>query len=205
MRFSIISIVCVALVSCGGSEQTVTKERVSHGDPLLDKYASNHGYAKSGGVVRSHSDEQSEYAGKRFYGSNDFSGKDYTTNGYATKRWGNNKYAGKTRYAGNTDGSKYQYSPEFVQRQARQGEMVANANGQGFDAASVDRKISRANNARRMEHKQSWYAKRNNVADPVIIPWKEQNKLNPSNDGKMKLSDLSVEDAKVIMGRSDDN
>ena len=44
-------------------------------------------------------------------------------------------------------------------------------------------------------------SQRNNLGNPVIIPWKEQ--AEAQNPGKQKLSDLSVDDAKVIIRRSD--
>ena len=195
------------LVSCAGTERTVTTERVAaEGDDvqrIKDKFAGNFGYSKKGGMTRSQSDQKSQYAGKQFSGPNDFAGKDYTTGQYSSKRWGAKRYAGNTGYAGRTDGSRFQYSPEFVQRQARQGSMVSNAQGERFASNTIDRKTSRANNATRFKFGESNYAKRDNVDDPVIIPWKEQHGTRPTK--KTRLSDLNVDDARVIMGRSEGN
>jgi len=189
-------VIALALSACADKAQTVTRERVSSGDPLLDKYASNHGYAKTGGAVRSQSDKKSEYAGKTFGGTKDFSGKSYATSQYGSKRWGGgDKTFSNKKYAGRTDGSRFKKSPEFVQQQNRYGDMKANAQGKAFGVASIGKSNARENSGRRLSYKESWYAKRNNVKKPIIIPWKQQ-------PGAAKPPGLSVGDTKTMMGRA---
>ena len=188
--------------SCAKNEPEVTREKVSRGDPLLDKYASNHGYSKTGGEIRSNSDKKSEFAGKDFRGTNDFSGANYTTEKYASKRWrGDSKYKNK-QYSGNTDASRYQHSPDFVQQQARYGEFVSNAQGERFNTSAYETLSSSENSGERLTYKDSDYAKRNNLSNTVILPWKEQQRIQGE---KKNLSELSVNDAKVILGRADEN
>lgn len=163
------------LASCakdGESGKKVTRERVSHGDPILDKYASNHGYAKSGGQVRSTSDKVSRYAGKTFHGSSDFAGKDYRTSGYTTKRWGGNTSYANKAYQG---GTRYDNAPEYAKRQAYYNGKSSSAQGSKYATNGYSTNSAYEQSGRRLTKSNNIYAQRNNLKDPVIIPWQQQN------------------------------
>lgn len=165
----------VLISSCakdGKSEKTVTRERVSHGDPILDRFASNHGYERSGGAVKSTSDKESQYARKSYAGASDFAGKSYTKKGYTTERWGGSKSYSDKAYQGNT---KYDLAPEYAKRQARYSGMKSLAEGSAYSTKQVDSFSAREQAGKRMQKTENAYAKRHNLKDPIIIPWQKQN------------------------------
>ncbi len=82
-----------------------------------------------------------------------------------------------------------------MQKQARYGDMKANAQGKAFGVSSIGKSNARENSGRRLSNKESRYAKRNNVKKPIIIPWKQQ-------PGAPKPTGLSVGDTKAMMGRA---
>lgn len=181
MRYGIVvsAFVGVFLCSCAKNATVVSQERVSHGDELLDKYASNHSYAKGSGGVRSQSDQQSAFAGKQFHGSNDFSGKDYAKKGYTNKRWGGNTGYAHKHFNGDMDASRYKKSPEFVQQQARYNKMKANAQGQGYKTDGYSTAAAREASNANVATKNSNYAKRNTLErDPVIMTRQERAQLS---------------------------
>lgn len=180
-----IIIGCLFSVSCSSVSETVSKEKVSSGDSLKDKYAGGYTYGSSGGAVRSQSDKQSEYAGKSFGGTNDFSGKNFTTKNYANKRWaGNSDFASK-RYAGNTSGDSFKHAPDFVQKQANYGGLVADGQGKNFGTDTLSKKNARERSGKFMEKPSSWYGERDNIEQPIVIQKSDQSAMSINQTREM--------------------
>lgn len=187
-----ISVMSVTIVmsSCADSSKTVTTEKVSYGDPLLDKYASGYSYGKSGDVTKSQSDKASEYAGKQFGGNSEFASKDYSTSEYASNRWGGNTKYDSKKYAGNTDASHFQKSPTFIQDQATNLSKTSAAQGSSFATSSFATGAARETSSTSIGKSTSNYAQRDNLDDPLILPWKSQ-------------SSFSIGQTKSMMGNDD--
>ncbi len=120
----------VVLSSCA-SESEVTQSEVAQ-KGSLNKFNENYSYDEETGVTKS--DSRSQYESRSAYtGNRSFGDQTYKTESYNKKRWGGDSEYKRKAYQGNTDGSQYQYSPHFVQQQAR---------AQGQDAAAAGKKFS---------------------------------------------------------------
>jgi len=199
MKYStqIVLITCTILLASCANKTSVSREKVSRGDPLLDKYASNHGYAKVDGVVRSGSEKQSVYSNQEYSGSNDFSGKDYTTKDYASKRWSgsDSKYGAKS-YSDNTI---YDQAPDFVKQQAYYSGQKNSADSTNYGKSNFGVSNARETGVSGVKSKASTYAQRNNVKDPVIVPLKDQGILTDHQG----VNGISVAESRALLGRSD--
>lgn len=192
--FTILACMPLLLASCAkDAGRTVTKERVSHGDALLDKYASNHGYAKTGGMVKSTSDKKSEYSGRSFNGTSDFAGRDYTTKGYTTKNWGGNTSYANKAYKG---GTKYDNAPEYAKRLARYNGMSKSTTDFSYRTSKINRTSALEQGSSRMVKTDSRYAKRHNLEDPIIIPWQQQNNMGYSVDQTNQMLGRASEESR---------
>ena len=175
----------------------MVREKVSYEDPLLNKYASNHGYQRVDGVTKSGSDKESRYAGKTYGETSDFTGKDYTTADYATKRWGGNKSVfGNSKYSGN---KAFSQSPDFVKQQAYYSGKKNSGSGSAYSINDYDVSSASESNTGKVVTGNSTYAERNNVKNPVILPWKKQAELTDHKGVK----GVSVVQTRALLGRSE--
>lgn len=144
------------------------------------------------GSVKPNKDVRSQFDGKSEYlGSRDFKGKDYTTAKYNKKRWGKELSYANKQYAGKTDGSRYQYSPEFVQQQASAQGQLARVNGQNYAAGQYQ--AGAANVAKR----GAYMAKPSDAETDVRRRVYQQ----PDIMSKKDYAELSIEESRNLMGR----
>lgn len=181
----------IMLASCA-SKKSVTSSKVRSG---LDQY--NNGYEiEKGehGMMQAGSEKVSQYEGKSSYiGARDFAGKNYNKESYRKERWGGNTKYDAKGYAGNTDGSRFQHSPHYVDRNARSRNngQYANANGEQFLTSNFSGASQRANERRASDVKtgaSGYVTSRNNMAQPLIMSKDDYNKL-------------SISDSKSMLGR----
>lgn len=175
------------LISCSSSKKSVTREKVSSGDSLKDRFAGGYTYGKKGGVAKSQSDKESDYSGKSFSSSNDFNGKEYRSDTYATDRWGGNSSFNSKKYKGGSDVDFIKKSPAFAQHQAniKEGSWNdSNYQTSGFNSASAQERGRGT-----IDNSVSNHADRSKVVDKVILPWKSKNAM-------------SINETKSIMGNS---
>ncbi len=176
------------LVSCSGSKKTTTTEQVPNGGSLKDRFAGGYTYGKKGGVAKSQSDKQSDYSGKSFTGSNDFKGKEYRSDNYATDRWGGNSNFNSKKYQGGTDADFIKKSPAFAQHQASLKE--GNWNDSDYKTSGFNSTSAQESRKNSIDNTVSNHADRSKVIDRVILPWKSKNAM-------------SINETKSIMGNSD--
>lgn len=190
IKFSLVLSVLL-FVSCA-SERTVKTSEVRTG---LDQY--NNGYDMEKGehgMMQAGSEKISEYEGKLSnIGARDFSGKNYTKESYRKERWGGNTKYNAQEYAGNTDGSRFQHSPYYVDRnsRARDNGNYAAANGSEFATSDFGGASSRAierNSADVKTNASGYVTSRNNKPQPQVISKDDFNKL-------------SISESKAMLGR----
>jgi hypothetical protein len=174
--------------SCA-SERTVTSGKVRTG---LDQY--NNGYEMEKGehgMMQAGSDKISQFEGKKSnIGSRDFAGKNYNKESYRKERWGGNTKYDAQKYAGNTDGSRFQHSPYYVDRNARARDngKYAAANGSQFATEDFAAASSRANEGNSDDVKtgaSGYVTSRDNRPQPLIISKDDYNKLGIGDTKKM--------------------
>lgn len=173
----------IVLVSCASSKKTVTREKVSTGDALKDRFAGGYTYGKKGGTARSQSDKESDFSRKSFGGVNDFEGKKYKGETYATERWGGKSNYNSNQYQGGTDTNFINKSPAFAQHQAdlKKGTWNdSNYKTEGFKTSSAREGGNKSVNTSVSNH-----ADKDKVIDPIILPWKSQNAMSISETKSM--------------------
>lgn len=171
----------ITLASCA-SETSVSQSKVRSG---LDKY--NNGYEMEKGehgMMQAGSDRISHYDSRSTHmGARDFSGKDYNKESYRRKRWGGDTRYTAQQYAGNTDGSRFQHSPHYVNRNARAGAhgKYAAANNSQFNTGRFAVRNNRANegNASAVRTGSSGYVtSKSNMKQPLIMSKEDYNQLS---------------------------
>lgn len=186
----ILSGAVILLASCA-SERSVSYSRGNSG--FGERYMSDVQYERQDdGSVRPNKDVRSQYDGKTEYISGrDFGGKDYTTEKYGKKRWGQNTNYGNKKYAGGTDGSRFQYSPQFVQQQARMQGQQARVSGQNYGTGQYA--TAQANVANRNRSMDKPSDAETNVRRGVY--------KQPDVISKEDYSNISVEESRRLLGR----
>ena len=192
--YSVIALASLLLASCA-SKKTVTLKQVK-ATSGLEKYNSNYDYVKDeNGLMRASSDQKSQFSrDKKFAGTQDFSGKDYSKKSYRKKRWGETSQYDKKSYAGNNN-SEYKRSPYYVQQQSKLGgESRYSGNQYEKQGYTVDRTANVATGNNKVSKAPSGYVtSRANYPDPVIMSKSQYSKVN---GGK-----LTVKETNSMLGR----
>lgn len=193
--FSTGILAALLLASCA-SERKVTYSR-GGGEEFGSKYMSDVQFeTQKDGSVKPNKDVRSQYDGKSEYlSARDFSGKDYTTAKYNKKRWGKDLSYANKQYAGATDGSKFEYSPQFVQQQAKAQGQVAQVGDKQYGAAQYN--AGQANVAKRDTYLDRPSDAETNVRRRVY--------KQPDIITKQDYTELSIEESRNLLGRGSKN
>lgn len=192
LKFIISGVMALVILSSCASERKVTYSKGAS-ETGLSQYESDVKFVKAAdGSVKPNKDKRSQFDGRSEYlGNRDFKGKDYTAKDYRKQRWGGNKDFRGGEYGGNTDGSRFQHSPEFVQQQARAQGQVAGLSGQqyGTNAYAVNGAREGAGAKRLARPSDAKVDSRRGVfKQPVVID-------------KADYSKMSIEESKRLLGR----
>ncbi len=143
------------------------------------------------GMAQSGSDKVSDFDGKMSnIGSQDFSGKNYNTESYRKERWGGNTQYKTTEFAENTDGSRFEHSPYYVDRnsRARDNGKYAAADGSEFAAGKYAGANQDANEGgfNAIQSGESGYVtSRRNNTKPLIVSKEDYRRLTIDDSRKM--------------------
>jgi hypothetical protein len=123
-------------------------------------------------------------------GARDFSGKDYNKQSYRKQRWGGDTRYSAKQYGGNTDGSRFQHSPYYVDRnsRARDNGQYAAANNSPFKTGKYAAASNNANERSANDIKtgtSGYVTSRNKRPQPLIISKDDYNKLRVSDTKRM--------------------
>lgn len=178
------SIVCIPIAillicSCA-TKRKVTVEQAAFKDKVDKRYSGNYSIDKETGRMKS--DTRSQYESRAASADGrGFRGKSFSTESYQKKRWGGDMEYNKKSFAGNTDGSRFKYSPAFVQQQARAQGKMASASGKNYRSqGEYATKSSRFNDSQRIARGGSAYVENQNVVDQElkVINYEDYGKLN---------------------------
>lgn len=179
------------LVSCA-SERKVTYSKGSS-QSGLSRYESDVKFVKGkDGGIRPNKDKRSQFDGRSEYlGNRDFRGKGFAKKEYGRGQWEGSRTFKRGKYDGRTDGSRFQYSPEFVQQQARVQGQVARMSGREYGTDSYGAGAAReAEGAKRMARPADaeTNVRRRVYKQPIVID-------------KDDYAGMSVRDSKRLLGR----
>lgn len=180
---------CVFLASCA-SERTVTYEKAK-GEGLrkfesdVEFKTGKDGQAEWTNAKRSSFESQSGYGATK-----DFKGKSFDKSEFSKKGWSANKKYASKQYKGHKDGSGFQKSPHFAQKQSRaQGNYSDHASKKfgtsDYTAANV--KANRGRDFKKFEDTET-NIRRRVYKEPTIQSYQEYN-------------GLSLSESKYLMGR----
>ena len=176
----------LCLVSCA-SKRTVTKSQVRV-DPWGNPERFSVGKDEAGNP-KMKSDLRSPFEGKTssMISNQDFSGKNYTTQSYAKKRWAGNTTYERKKYQGATDANKYKMEPWFVQKQALAEGKEADVSGQIFKSSRYDKTTATEQGANRLSRPSDAETdvRRRVYQQPDIIDWEEQQGLGVKDTNRM--------------------
>ena len=179
-----IALLCLG--SCA-SKRTVSKSQLRL-DPWGNPERFSVGKDKDGNP-QIKSDRRSSFEGKTssMAANQDFSGKDYTTESYAKKRWGGDSVFERKQYQGNTDANQYKMEPWFVRKQASAEGKQARAEGKAYQTSDYAKSTALEQDSSRMKHTSDAETdvRRRVYKQPDIIDWKEQQGLGVKDTNRM--------------------
>lgn len=130
-----------------------------------------------------------ESQGKSPYFQGDYAKKPYKTGEYAKKSWWGNKEYGSQKYAGNTDGSRFQQDSRFDGKGARESGSDARIPGAYQTDNYATNTAREAGSDRLSKPSNAEIDNRREVfQQPAVLGWEEQRKL-------------SIEQSRGILGR----
>ena len=177
----------VVLLEACASKQTVTKSQVRN-DAWGRPEQFSVGKDKDGNPVMQ-SELRSHFEGKRSTtgSTSDYSGKDYTAQSYAKKRWGGDSSLQRKKYQGNTDANHYKMEPLFVRKQASAAGQRADAEGKAYASKSYGKSTAREQDKARVKRTSDAETdvRRRVFKEPDIIDWKEQQGLSVKDTNRM--------------------
>lgn len=135
------------------------------------------------------SDRRSSLEGKQsnVAANRDFRGKDYTKESYRKKRWDGNTLFKRKKYAGNTDASRYQKEPWFVQKQASNQGQRAQADGKAYSVTPFKTRSANEQGSKRLARPSDPQtdSRRRVFVQPKMTHWKDQKGLNVGDTNRM--------------------
>jgi hypothetical protein len=181
-RCSIVGLLTVLAVSCASDSGKPDPSTPVARKTLSQRLEENNGYTQdSSGAWVPKSDQRSSFEtkGKSPYFQGEYDKKAYKAGEYRKKSWWGNKEYGRQKYAGDTDGSRFQKNSRFDSQNARETSRAADVP----DSYQTD---NYATNAAR-EAGNSGIAKPSDVETdirrrvyqaPEIIDWRERRTLS---------------------------
>ena len=178
----LLCLLVVWLVACA-PDSTADKPVAPSGHKTLSqRMEQKNGYkqdAKGNWVPQSDQRSSFESKGKSPYFQGEYQKKTYQTDTYSKKSWWGSKDYGRQKYAGNTDGGRFQKSSDFTRQGAR--ETGTNADlppsYQTSDYATHAARETTHSGIQKKSDTQTDIRRRVYQA-PEIIDWKEQRTLS---------------------------
>ncbi len=202
MKFSVkvLSLKCLAgvlltaiVASCAGEKKDLSRPTRDEGvKPMSQRLSETGGYKQdSEGNWVPKSDKRSQFDRERE--SAYFKGKveteRYKTGDYKKKEWLGSKDFGRTKFAGNTDGSRFQTKARQDGQRLRDGQKSARLAGP-FQTNTLDRQLARESSVGGITtgRNESVESARASYKAPSVIDWKEQR-------------GMSINESRGILGR----
>lgn len=181
------------LAGCSGQRvRTVTSERKTASDPLLERYAGNYRYEKgTDGSAKIVSDNRSGYEGRQAEGfGKSVANKRFATSEQTKRPWWGKKDYGRKGWDGGKEAPDAGRKSWFGSQRAKEGGQMAQAGGKSYRTGQYGTGPAREAGTERLGHPEDAQTRnrRDSSPDPKIIGWEEQRKM-------------SMEQTRGILGR----
>jgi len=193
IRVALWVVLAGVLAGCSGQRvRTVTSERKTSGDPLLERYAGN--FRKEtgeDGSTKIVSDRRSGFEGRQVEGfDKSVSKKRYDTSEQKKRSWWGKKDYGRKSWAGNKESPDAGRKSWFGSRRAKEGGQTARGSGKRYGTGEYGTGPASEAGTRRLGHPEDALTRnrRDTSPEPHIIGWEEQRRM-------------SMEQTRGILGR----